>query len=90
MGMFLVKKDTIVKAIKDGEEWRPQNFVEKPLKETLVFDKGQLTIDPTGISKRACVPGCVTIGSAWAEAGWYGFSHKGWTILARGRDVQYG
>ncbi len=90
MGIFLVEKGTKVKGIKDGKEWYLQNFIEKDLKETIVFDKAQLTIDPTGIGHFACVPGCVTIGSAYAEAGYYGFAYQGWTILVPGSEVQYG
>jgi hypothetical protein len=90
MGMFLVENGTLVKGIKDGKEWYPQNFVEKPLKETLVFDKAQLVIDPTGIGKHACKPGDITIGGSCAEAGYYGFSYEGWTILVAGSEVRYG
>lgn len=90
MGMFVVENGTWVHAIKDGKEWYDQNFVKKTTDKTLVFDKADLRIDPTGIGKRACGPNDVTVGSNYAKAGWYGFGYKGWTILVPRHMVQYG
>lgn len=90
MGMFLVEKGTKVLGIKDGKEWYPQNFIDKELRETMVFGKEQLRIDPTGISSWACGPTGVTVGAEYARAGYYGFEHKGWVILVKGSFVQYG
>lgn len=90
MGMFLVPEGTKVKVIKDGQEWYSNNFKDHVTKETNVFDKSELTIDPTGISKVACTPNQKVIGGEWAKNGWYGFLKNGWYMLVPENKVQYG
>ena len=89
MGMFGVKKNTKGLVIKKGKEWHTKNFINHSTKEDNWFHKGELIIDPTGISKYACVPNCVSVGSSYAGAGYYGFEREGWYLLVPAKNVEY-
>ena len=92
MGMFIVEKGVVARAIKDGREWVDKNFQTIKTKEVNVFDKHELIIDPTGIGTAYALTRAnkVTIGGAYAAAGWYGFRRDGWSLLVESRDVVYG
>ncbi len=92
MGMFVVNKGTAAKVIKDNKTWiDDNNFTQITTTKDLVFDKGELVIDPTGVSKVALGPGQnKVIGGQYAKAGYYGFARKGWTILIFHDSVIYG
>lgn len=93
MGMFLVEAGTKGKLVHFSRFGSP-DYEEYTFEETVVFDKSQLAIDPTGVSKHACGPHGVTIGNYFASRGWYGFDHivDGGKILVivPAPDVQYG
>jgi len=91
MGMFVVEEGTKVRVIREKKEWYPENFAEHVTQHTNVFDKSELVVDPTGIGRKyASVPNDVTVGGAWAQAGWYGFKSRGYYILVPGNKVIYG
>jgi len=85
MRAFIIKQGTPVKVIRDGKEWRSENFIDHTTAKENMFFIEDMTVDPTGISKTACVPGTVVVGSAWAGAGYYGFHRDGYTMM-----VQFG
>jgi hypothetical protein len=90
--MFLVKAGSPILAIQHGKEWFPQNFKSHITKHDNVFDKEDLIVDPTGIAKHANIPGGVTIGSGYAEAGYFGFTttNSNWIMLVHSKYVKYG
>jgi len=91
MGMFIVKEGVRAKAIKEGDEWYGRNFVDLTTRQVNVFEKCELVVDPTGVSKVASVPQHrKTVGGDWAKKGWYGFCKDGWILLVPGTHVQYG
>ena len=71
MKMFTVEAGTKVKLIKTNTEWYTYNFVDHTLKHDQSFFLEDVRIDPVG--RVANCRGNVTVGSAWAEAGFYGF-----------------
>lgn len=82
MRAFLVAAQTPVYTIKDGKEWSGKNVHQHITQEENIFFLEEICVDPTGIGKTmACVPGAVTVGSHWAEMGYYGFRRDGWAIL---------
>jgi len=83
MRAFTIKKGTPAKVIRDGKEWLNDNFVNHTTTKDNMFFIEDMTVDPTGISKTACVPGTVVVGSAWAGAGYYGFRKDGYTLLVQ-------
>jgi len=87
--MFGVNENAEVKVIKDGQEWYSKNFKNYTTKKFSVFHKFQLVVDPTGISKNACVPNGIVVGSSWAKAGYYGFHKDDFTMLVHPKDVEY-
>ena len=84
---FQVKKGTVVHCIEDGKEWAAPNIREHETVKDNLFFLEELIVDPTGISRTACIPNCVTIGSAYAGAGFYGFRRDGWSMLVRADQV---
>lgn len=92
MHAFIIPANTPIKVIRANTEWRAENFRDaKTTKENFFFAE-DLHVDPTGISKTASVPGTVTVGSAWANAGWFGFLRAGenWYCLVQSKHVQMG
>jgi hypothetical protein len=87
--MFEIKAGTEVRVIKVGQEWYAQNFKEWTTRQDNLFDKEQMTIDPTGIASWCPPLKGVTIGSAYADAGWYGFQDQGYIILCPASKVAY-
>lgn len=87
--MFEVKQGTEVKVIKDGVEWYSQNFRTWITKKDNLFDKEEMIIDPTFIASWCPPKGGVTVGSAYAEAGYYGFRSQGYAILVPASKVKY-
>lgn len=93
MGMFLVEAGTKGKLCFFSRFGRMETE-DYTFEKTVVFDKTQLAIDPTGVASYACGPVGVTIGSELARKGWYGFDHvvDGGKILVivPATEVQYG
>lgn len=90
MGMFVIESGVKSIVVKDGAEWTLSgNFKDFTTTKVNVFDKGELVIDPTNISKYACTPSFRTIGGQYAKAGWFGFRSGGWILLVPGNHVQY-
>lgn len=87
--MFGIRQGAEVLVIKDGKEWYGHNFQKHITQKFNVFDTHELTIDPSGIGKFACTPGPVTVGSAYASAGYFGFNRDGFTMLADPADMEY-
>jgi hypothetical protein len=87
--MFEILAGTEVRVIKDGREWRGENIRSWITRKDNLFDKAELCVDPTGIATWASVPGGVTIGSAFAEAGYYGFRSEGYTVLVHASKCAY-
>lgn len=90
MGMFIVERGTEAKVIKVGKDWYAKNFQNHITKETNVFGKEEMIIDPAGINKTCPPLKGITIGSAYADAGNYGFKREGWIILVHASKVVYG
>jgi len=68
---LVVKKDTEVKTIQDGQEWKWENFKSEVLASDKMFSAEDIRIDPLG--HIGCGPqDTKVIGGAWAKAGWYG------------------
>lgn len=90
MGMFIVEAGTPIRAIKNGKEWYDPNFTDTKTKKVNVFDKHELIVDPAGISKDAVTSASiVTVGGAYARAGWYAFRTDSWTMLVHAQYVTY-
>jgi len=87
--MFEVKAGTKVLVIKDGVEWFGYNFKDWTTKQDNLFEKEEMVIDPTGIATWTPPLSGVTIGSAYAKAGWYGFKSHGYIVLVGGHNVRY-
>lgn len=87
--MFEIKAGTEVRIIKVGQEWYAQNFREWVTCKDNLFDKEEMTIDPTGIASWCPPLNGVTIGSYYAKNGWYGFQSNGYIILCPGSKVTY-
>lgn len=94
--MFLIAEGTAIRAIKPGAEWFSANFRRFTTSSEHLFDKHEVAVDPIGQL------GCSrnhksTVGGAYAEAGFYGFTLAGeqwgaWnggTLLVSAGDVQY-
>jgi hypothetical protein len=80
MRAFEIKTGTIVSVIKEGKEWYGPNFEEHETTKDNLFFLEEIAIDPmghvgTGPQHR------VTIGGAYAKAGYYGFLRDGWYML---------
>ena len=68
---LVVKKDTQVKTIQDGQEWKWDNIKSEVLAEDRMFFAEDIRIDPLG--HVGCGPqNTNVVGGAWAKAGWYG------------------
>ena len=80
-----VKQGTKGKVIKTGVEWRGDNFVEHTTTRDLMFFAEDIRIDPTG--NIGPHPQGVTIGGAYARAGYYGFERDGYILLVAAHDV---
>lgn len=90
--MFEILAGTELLVIKDqrGVEWRSTNFRRWVARHDNLFDKEDMCIDPTGIASSWCsVPNGITIGSAYARAGYYGFRSQGYVVLAPASSVNY-
>lgn len=88
---FLVKAGTRAWVINDDQEWYSQNFSTILTDTDQVFFREELVVNPTGIGKSfACVPGGVTVGSHWAEMGYYGFRRGGRALLVGAAHVEVG
>lgn len=96
MRAFSIKAGTKVGMVAPGKEWFGDYWKEHYLQHDRIFFVEDIVIDPTGIGSRyACTPGCVTVGSNWAEAGYYGFkldesygSLKGYIVLVGASNVE--
>ena len=80
-----VKAGTKGKVIKDGREWHGDNFKDHTATKDLLFFAEDIVIDPIG--KLGPAPNGVTVGGAWAKAGWYGFKRDGWVLMVPFSDV---
>ena len=87
--MFEILAGTQVRVIKVGREWYSQNFRMWTTKNDNYFDKEEMRIDPTGIASWCPPLHGVTIGSAYAKAGWYGFERDGYVLLCPASHVKY-
>lgn len=87
--MFLIKADTNVRVIRDGQEWYAPNFREWKTRQDNFFEKHEMVIDPTFIATWTPPANGVTIGSAYADAGWYGFRRDGFIVLCPATHVHY-
>lgn len=80
MKLFNVKAGTPVKVHDNSKGDLLYSTEDRVLKRDMTFELEDVHIDPVG--RVNCHRGCVrTIGGAWAEAGWYGFGFREWTIL---------
>ena len=86
MKLFKVAKGTEVKVIKGGVEWYSGNFVTHTTKNENIFELEQIVIDPVG--KQGPNKHGVTVGGAWANAGWYGFEQGGFILMATIHQVE--
>jgi hypothetical protein len=87
MRAFVVKAGTEVKVIAKGKEWDSRNFEDQTTTEEQVFFLEDMRIDPLGIHGPPLKG--VTVGSAWADAGWYGFElENGDTMMVPGDLVE--
>jgi len=80
MKMFKVAQGTKVVVIKSGAEWYTKNFVDHSTKNENLFAMEEIVIDPVG--KLGPSKNGVTVGGAWAAAGYYGFERDGYILLA--------
>jgi len=80
-----VKKGTKGKVIKEGKEWHGSNIKDHTTTKDLLFFAEDIRIDPLG--NLGPDPNGVTIGGAYAKAGWYGFYRDGWYLLVPFGDV---
>ena len=80
MRAFEIKAGTVVRVIKDGQEWYGPNFQSHTTTQDNLFFLEEVAIDPFG--KVGCGPQFKkTIGGHYAKSGWYGFRRDGWCIL---------
>ena len=92
---FMIAKGTPINAVKNGE-WMGNYFEPRTTTKDLMFFLEDLRIDPLGAGRTlACAPGDVTIGGAWARAGFYGFAvtdptHRYAMILVSHQYVKVG
>jgi hypothetical protein len=91
--MFVVSAGTPVKVHDNSRGSYGYSTEDRVTKRELSFTLEDVRIDPVGQVGRS--RGGVTIGSAWAEAGWYGFGyedgpcgHKGWMVLVPASAVR--
>lgn len=89
MKLFVVKAGTPVKVHDNSRASLGYPVEDRVTKRELAFELEEVRIDPLGLGREG-----VTIGSAWAEAGWYGFGYKdgpagrtGWMVLVPASDV---
>lgn len=87
--MFEILAGTEVKVIKVGQEWYGENFRIWTTQHDNLFDKEDMRIDPTGIASWCPALNGITIGSAYAKAGWYGFESQGFVVLCPASKVKY-
>lgn len=87
--MFEITSGTEIRVIKVGKEWYAQNIRTWITCNDNLFEKEDMRIDPTGIASWCPPLHGVTIGSAYADGGWYGFESKGYIVLCPAQDVQY-
>lgn len=87
--MFEIKAGTEVKVIKVGKEWYSENFKNWTTCQDNLFEKEEMRIDPTGIASWCPSLNGITIGSAYAKGGYYGFESQGYIVLCPAKDVQY-
>ena len=86
--MFNVKQGTAIKVHEDKPGYSPSYDVEdRNLKRDLIFGVEDICIDPVG--RVGCHRGMTNvIGGAWAEAGFYGFTFRNFTILVPATSVE--
>lgn len=82
MKLFLIPAGTDTKVIRGGKEWFSHNFEAHTTRLDNTFPLEQLIVDPVG--KVGASRGGVTVGSAYAEAGYYGFADEAY-ISSHGR-----
>jgi hypothetical protein len=91
MGMFITRPMTKALTIARDKQWYPNNFSRVTLKDEMVFDKGEMVVDPTGIgSHYAVIPDDKTIGGYYAKKGCYGFARGGLVYIIHHSWVLYG
>lgn len=86
---LVVKKGTEVEVIRDarGVEWHiPANWRKHITKHDNIFYAEDIRIDPLGHVGNG--PGNVTVGSKYAEAGYYGFERKGYIMIVHMSKVE--
>lgn len=79
MRAFEVPALTPVLVIRDGKEWRAPNIVNYVTRKSQTFFIEEMIVDPLG--HVGCGPNDVTIGGAYAAAGYYGFRRNGFALL---------
>lgn len=81
-----IPKGTKALVIKDGKEWRGDNFHDYVTTKNLMFFREEIAVDPVG-SLGACRHHAVTIGGDIARKGYYGFRRDGYVLLVHFNDV---
>jgi hypothetical protein len=87
--MFEVKKGVACFLIPKGKSWSHNSVVEYVTSMDNIFEKHELCVDPTGISKYANGPLDKTVGGMWAKNGFYGFTRGGNSLLVGASNVNY-
>ena len=92
--MFEIPQGTDVLTIEDGKDWIYDHFTKTALKKSTIFEKEDMMVDPTGISRDCAVPSQQTLGGMYARAGYYAFRFtsnraRKFVILAKQESVNY-
>jgi len=87
MKLFIIKKNTPIKVIKEGKEWYSKNFKDTFTKHENIFELHDIIVDPLG-NIGSTRFNKVTIGSLFAENGYYGFKKDGWVMLVSANNVE--
>jgi hypothetical protein len=85
--MFRIEKGTPARAIREGLEWLPGNFMDLQTKNDCLFDKNQIVLDPIG--KLGCRQNGHVIGGCLEKMGYYGFRKGKWTLIVHITNVRY-
>jgi len=85
--MFEVIAGVEAKAIRDGVEWFPENFMPILTKKVSLFDKNEVVLDPIG--KLGCNQNDHVVGGAYEKAGYYGFRKGRWVLIVHASKVKY-
>jgi hypothetical protein len=89
--MYGVPANTPIKVLAPKAEWFANNFRDHVTTKFNVFDTHEVIVDPSGVHKHASVPGPVTVGSLWAQHGWFGFRDQdtGWVMMVQPQHLEY-